>query len=83
MKSHYYSRHAGGLRAELGAAISRETMRELHRRQPARHFAVAIRQFAILGLATWALIRIDNPLVWIPLAFVQGFTVFNFTVLLH
>ena len=44
---------------------------------------VAARQFAILGLTTWALIAIDNPLVWIPLAFVQGFTVFNFTVLLH
>ena len=34
-------------------------------------------------LATWGLIAIANPLVWIPLAFVQGFTVFNFTVLLH
>ena len=33
--------------------------------------------------ATWALIRFDNPLIWIPLALVQGFTVFNFTVLLH
>jgi fatty acid desaturase len=83
VKSHYYSQHAGALRAELGAAISRDEMRELHRKQPARHFAVAIRQFAMLGLATWALIRFDNPLVWIPLAFVQGFTVFNFTVLLH
>lgn len=83
MKSHYYSQHAGTLRAELGGAVSRDEMRELHRKRPLRHFAVAIRQFAILGLATWALIRIDNPLVWIPLAMVQGFTVFNFTVLLH
>ena len=58
-------------------------MRELHRKQPLRHFAVAIRQFAILAIATWALIRFDNPLVWIPLALVQGFTVFNFTILLH
>src|SRR5207244_9177805 len=24
-----------------------------------------------------------RPLVWVPLALVQGFTVFNFTVLLH
>ena len=83
MKAHYYSQHAGALRAELGAAVSREEMRELHRKEPIRHFVVAIRQFAILGLATWALIRFDNPLVWIPLVFVQGFTVFNFTVLLH
>ena len=83
MKSHYYSQHAAGLRAELGTAISREAMRELHRKQPLRHFAVAARQFALLALTTWALIRFDNPLIWVPLAFVQGFTVFNFTVLLH
>jgi len=83
VKSHYYSQHAGTLRAELGTAISREEMRELHRKQPARHLFVAARQFAVLGFSTWALIRFDNPLIWVPLAFVQGFTVFNFTVLLH
>jgi fatty acid desaturase len=83
VKSHYYSQHAGALRAELGAAISREEMRELHRKRPARHLAVAARQFAILAVSTWALIRFDNPLVWVPLAVVQGFTVFNFTILLH
>jgi fatty acid desaturase len=83
VKEHYYSQHAGALRAELGAAISRDLMRELHEKQPLRHFAVAVRQFAILALTTWALIRFENPLIWIPLAFVQGFTVFNFTVLLH
>ena len=83
MKSHFYSQHAGALRAELGAAISRDEMRELHRKQPLRHLAIAARQFAILAIATWALIRFENPLVWIPIAVVQGFTVFNFTVLLH
>jgi len=83
VKNHYYSQHAGPLRAELGAAISREQMRDLHRKQPARHLLVAARQFAILAAATWGLIRFDQPLVWIPLAVVQGFTVFNFTVLLH
>src|SRR5437899_9895254 len=58
-------------------------MRALHRKEPLRHFAVAIRQFAVLAITTWALIRFDNPLIWIPLALVQGFTVFNFTILLH
>ena len=33
--------------------------------------------------ATWGLIHFENPLIWIPLALVQGFTVFNFTILLH
>jgi fatty acid desaturase len=83
VKSHFYSQHAAGLRAELGRAISRSEMRALHARSPARHLLIAARQFAILGLATWGLIRIDTWYLWIPLAFVQGFTVFNFTVLLH
>ena len=48
-----------------------------------RHLLVAARQFAILGVATWALISVSNPLIWIPLAVVQGFTIFNFTILLH
>ena len=83
VKSHYYSQHAVALRAELGGAISRQQMRELHEKTAVRHLLVAARQFAILALATWGLIRFENPLIWVPLAFVQGFTVFNFTVLLH
>jgi fatty acid desaturase len=83
VKNHYYSQHAVALRAELGAAVSRDEMRVLHAKSAARHLLIAGRQFAILGLATWALIRFDNPLIWIPLVFVQGFTIFNFTVLLH
>jgi fatty acid desaturase len=58
-------------------------MRELHRKVPWRHGVVAARQFAVLAVATWALIRFDNPLIWVPLAVVQGFTIFNFTILLH
>ena len=83
MKSHYYSMHAAALRAELGAAISRDQMRALHEKSAGRHLIIAVRQFLILGLATWALIRFENPLIWMPLAIVQGFTIFNFTVLLH
>ena len=83
VKAHYFSAHAVALRADLGRAITRDQMRTFHAKQPARHFVVATRQFAILGLATWGLIRFDAPLVWIPLAVVQGLTVFNFTILLH
>jgi fatty acid desaturase len=83
VKEHYYSQHAVALRAELGREISRDLMRQLHRKTPWRHLLVAARQFLILGLTTWALVRFTNPLIWVPLAFVQGFTVFNFTVLLH
>ena len=83
MKQHYYSQHATALRDELGQALPVELMRSFHVKQPMRHGLVAARQFAILALTTWALIAIRQPLVWIPLLFVQGFTVFNFTVLLH
>lgn len=83
MKTHYYSEHAVALRRELGAALPRDLLRALHRKSPLRHFFIAARQFAILGLCTWGLIVFRNPLIWIPLALVQGFTVFNFTVLLH
>ncbi len=83
MKDHYYSKHAGALRAELGRTVPRDLLRDLHEKVPGRHFLVAARQFLILGVTTWALVRFSNPLVWIPLALVQGFTVFNFTVLLH
>ena len=82
-KPHYYSQHATALRAELGQAVPRDLLRALHERSAVRHLAVALRQFAILVACTWALVRFDHPLVWMPLALVQGFTVFNFTVLLH
>jgi len=44
---------------------------------------VAARQLLLLVCATIGLWVFSHPLIWIPLAFVQGFTVFNFTVLLH
>jgi fatty acid desaturase len=82
-KGRYYAAHAAAFRAELAAAVPAEAVRDWHRRRPARHFAVALRQFALLGLVTWALVRVTHPAAWIPLAMLQGFTVFNFTVLLH
>jgi fatty acid desaturase len=83
MKHHHYSQHAVSFRAELGAAIPRARLRELHARQAWRHLLVAARQFAILGVCTWGLVSFVSPFVWLPLAVVQGFTIFNFTVLLH
>ncbi|MEW6320005.1 MAG: fatty acid desaturase [Acidobacteriota bacterium] len=79
----YYSAHASALRAELSHAVPRAALVELHRKSAARHLLVGARQFAMLGLATWGLVTYTHPAIWIPLALVQGFTVFNFTVLLH
>jgi len=83
VKGHYYSQHAPAFRAELGRVIPRDRLRELHRKSAGRHLAVAARQFGLLAACTWALVQFGHPAVWIPLALVQGFTVFNFTVLLH
>ncbi|MBI3493514.1 MAG: fatty acid desaturase [Acidobacteria bacterium] len=83
MKSHYYSQHAVALRTELSRALPIEDLRAFHTKSATRHLLIAARQFGLLALATWALLETTNPLVWIPLALVQGFTVFNFTVLLH
>ena len=83
MKGHFYSQHTGGLRAELSHALDRDTLQAFHRKSAARHLTIAARQFAILAFATAGLIAFANPFIWVPLAIVQGFTVFNFTVLLH
>ena len=83
VQTHHFSRHATALRSELSRVLTREQMVAFHRKTAARHLLIAARQFAILAAATWGLIAITNPWVWVPLAFVQGFTVFNFTVLLH
>jgi fatty acid desaturase len=81
--SHHYAQHTTGLKAELGLAVSRQSLRDFHRKSAWRHGLVAARQFGILALATWSLIHFENPLIWVPLAIIQGFTVFNFTILLH
>jgi len=83
MKSHHYSRHAHTLKRELADAIPHETLRALHERSAPRHFVLAARQFLILGACAFLLVRTESPWLWVPLAVVQGFTVFNFTVLLH
>ena len=83
MKQHFYSQHTTALRDELGDALPVELLRAFHAKSAERHGIVAARQFAMLALTTWALIVLRQPLLWIPLVFVQGFTVFNFTVLLH
>ncbi|MBP1634743.1 MAG: omega-3 fatty acid desaturase [Acidobacteria bacterium] len=83
MKEHHYSRETVSLRAELGRTLDRSRLRALHRRSAARHLLVGARQFLLLAVCGWALVAFEHPLVWVPLAIAQGFTVFNFTVLLH
>ncbi len=83
LKSHYYVEHTAALRSRLALAIPRDELKRLHWRSPLRHFLVTLRQLALLGVSSWVLATQTNPFIWIPFAFVQGFTIFNFTVLLH
>jgi fatty acid desaturase len=82
-KDHYYAAHTVALRRELSEVLPREQLRDLHQRQPWRHFLVLARQLAIFFISSYLLIRFSDPWIWVPLAFVQGLTIFNFTVMLH
>lgn len=79
----YYARHAGKIKQELRAFLDDGNLRILHQRRPVRHFIIVARQFALLFLSVAGIIYYSHPAVWLPLAWVMGFTVFNFTVLLH
>ena len=80
---HYWAQASRDLRHRLTAAVPHETLKALHRKSPARHLAIAARQFAILIAASALAWKLPQPWIWIPAAIVSGWTIFNFTVLLH
>jgi fatty acid desaturase len=83
MKSGHYNRSIGDLKRRLTAAVPHETLKELHRKSPARHFAVLLRQLTLAGLALGLGWTVPSLWVRIPAALVLGFVVFDGTVLLH
>jgi fatty acid desaturase len=83
MKSHHYWKQVEAFKAELRDAVPHEELKRLHRRNGSVHLAYAARQFAIVAGCSWLLWRLTNPLLWLPLAVLQGFTFFNMTTLLH
>ena len=83
MKSRIYWKEIASFKDEIARAIPLEELKELHRKRPGLHLAYTARQFAIIALCSYGLIRLDNPLVWAPLLILQGFTFFNMTTLLH
>jgi fatty acid desaturase len=80
---HYWSRASKDLRHRLNKAIPHDLLKELHRKSPWLHAAIAVRQFLILLGASFLAWRYPQPWIWVPAAIVSGWTVFNFTVLLH
>lgn len=83
LKSRSYARAARDLRRELGRELPQDELKRLHRRDPVRHFAIVARQFLLLGVCIAISAMTTHWWLWIPAAVLQGFTVFNFTVLLH
>jgi fatty acid desaturase len=83
VKSHCYWKAIEEWKTRLRDAVPHEELKALHVRRPGVHLAYAGRQFAIIGLCSVALWNVTNPLLWIPLAILQGFTFFNMTTLLH
>ncbi len=83
MKTGYYAAHTRALKEELGEAIEREYLRNLHRKRPWRHFAVLARQCLLLALCILGILRFRDIPVWMVCSALVGLTIFNFTVLLH
>jgi len=82
-KSRSYARSASPLRRELGNVLSQDVLKRLHQRRPWMHFGVVLRQFLLLFASGWVAFHFSQPWIWIPVAVLEGFVIFNFTVLLH
>jgi fatty acid desaturase len=83
MKSGFYHHAIGDLRQRLNAAVPNDVLRTLHRKSPARHFAVVLRQLVLFAGAFVLGWHFEGLWVRIPCALVLGFVVFDGTVLLH
>ncbi|HSE42209.1 MAG TPA: fatty acid desaturase, partial [Acidobacteriota bacterium] len=79
----YYSQAAQHVKHELAKELNKDEIRRLHKIQPVKHFGIVLWQFVLLVGSIYVVAKYTNPLIWIPSAFVLGFTIFNFTVLLH
>ena len=79
----YYADHAQQLKRDLAREIPVDALRELHRKRPLLHAAIALANFAALIGSAIAIVQLDRWYFWLPFAFVAGFAVFNCTVLLH
>ena len=83
VKGNSYASASAALRRRLAEELPADQIRRLHGRRPVLHFLIVGWQFFLIGGAGFGLWHLTNP-VWVALlALVMGFTLFNFTVLLH
>lgn len=79
----YYAEHAQQLKRDLASEVPVDVLRELHTKRPLLHAAIVLANVAVLVGGAVAIVLLDRWFLWLPFAFVAGFAVFNFTVLLH
>lgn len=79
----YYLDHSRELRRELGTELPTEELRRLHQREPWKHALVFAGLVLALALGITGAVMLDSWFFWVPAAFVAGFAIFNFTVMLH
>ena len=79
----YWAEQTRELRARLAEAVPSAELRRLHRRRPWLHFLVLGWQFLLLFAGGTIAFLASEWWLWAPAALVVGFTVFNFTVMLH
>jgi fatty acid desaturase len=79
----YYDDHARQLKRDLAAEVPTEELRRLHQKRPLLHALMALANVAALAGSAVAIVHFDRWYFWLPFAFVAGFAVFDFTVLLH
>ena len=82
MDGHWHTATAS-LRQEFKELLDADRLRALHETSGVFHALIAIRQFLLAAVAALLIIRFDELHVWLPAAFLLGFVVFSFTVLLH
>ncbi|MDJ0835011.1 MAG: fatty acid desaturase [Acidobacteriota bacterium] len=78
-----YYRQAGALNRELKHLLGSDLLKELHHKQPGRHFTIAARQLALLVGCPLLIYHVPHWWVRLPAAVLMGFVVFSFTILLH
>ncbi|HKB79534.1 MAG TPA: fatty acid desaturase [Thermoanaerobaculia bacterium] len=79
----YYAEHATELKRDLAAAVPTDDLRRLHEKRPWLHALIAGANIGALVGAGFAIVALDRWFLWLPFAFIVGFAVFDFTVLLH
>jgi fatty acid desaturase len=79
----YYADHAQQVKRDLAAELSAEDLRRLHQKKPWLHALIAILNIAAIVGSGFAIVHFDRWYLWLPFAFLAGFAIFDFTVLLH